>query len=96
MITKTRHTYFETPCACGHWSRCEPGRCEAEEGWTVDLTEWHMAGPMLVTFIGFLALHMRMSRPLIHERLHEWIGIYLSRGALNQCNHEVLRTDNKT
>jgi len=90
-VTKTKHTYFETQCQCGHWSRCEPGRCAEEEGWTVGLTEWHVAGPMLVTFIGFLALRMRMSRPLIHELLYEWVGIYISTGTINQCIHEAGR-----
>lgn len=49
---QTKHLYFPCCCDCGHWTQAQPGRCAAEPEWTVELTEWHLAGPALVTFIG--------------------------------------------
>ena len=49
QVSYIKHIYGDTPCRCGHVSRTEPGRCETEEGWEVELTEWHLAGPLLVS-----------------------------------------------
>ncbi len=38
-VTHTKDVYGDTLCPCGHWTRTEPGRCPAEEGWKVELTE---------------------------------------------------------
>jgi transposase len=43
-----KHLYGERVCPCGHGTRTEPGRSEAELGWTVELSEWHLIGPRLV------------------------------------------------
>ena len=32
-------------------SLTEPNRCENEEDWDVELTEWHLVGPMLLSLI---------------------------------------------
>ena len=47
-VTHIKHLYGETRCACGHVTNTEPGRCAPEAEWQVELTEWHLAGPMLV------------------------------------------------
>ena len=90
-LIKTRHLYQETQCVCGHHSREEPGRCEKEEGWKVELTEWHMAGSNLVTFIASLSQRQRISRVRIHEFLLDWLGLHVSVGTINQCIHEAGR-----
>jgi hypothetical protein len=90
-VTQSKHTYEECQCGCGHWTRAEPGRCEQEDGWKVELTEWHVAGPMLVTFIGALAMRMRLSRARIREFLSDWLGLPMSIGTINQCIHEAGR-----
>ena len=90
-VTQTKHTYEECQCSCGHWTRAEPGRCEQEDGWKVELTEWHVAGPMLVVFIGALAMRMRLSRARIREFLSDWLGLPMSIGTINQCIHEAGR-----
>ena len=41
--------YGDSHCSCGHVTRTEPGRCEKEQGWEVELTEWHLVGPTLVS-----------------------------------------------
>ncbi len=83
-VTHVKHIYGESTCACGHRPQTTPGRCPAEEGWAVALTEWHLIGPTLAALIVCLALRMRLSRARIQELLHEWLGVQLSIGVLNQ------------
>jgi len=91
VLEQTKHTYLECQCSCGHCTRAEPGRASAEAGWTVALTEWHLAGPLLVTFICALALRQRLSRARIQEFLHDWLGLHLGVATINQCIHEAGR-----
>ncbi len=90
-VTQTKHVYGECLCGCGHWSREQPGRSAAEASWTVELTEWHVAGPMLMALISSLCLRLRLSRVRIQEFLHDWLGLYLSVATINQCIHEAAR-----
>ena len=90
-LLKIRHIYQESECSCGHHTREAPGRCEKEEGWKVELTEWHMAGSNLVTFIASLSQRQRLSRVRIHEFLLDWLGLHISVGTINQCIHEAGR-----
>ncbi len=42
--------YYETPCACGHWTRAEAGQGAVDPllgG--VELSEWRLVGPGLAT-----------------------------------------------
>jgi hypothetical protein len=91
VLQQTKHTYLECQCACGHWTRAEPGRCGEEAPWTVQLTEWHLAGPTLVAFIVALTQRMRLSRARVQEFLHDWLGLELSTSTINQCVHEAGR-----
>jgi transposase len=90
-VTNTRHIYGDTICSCGHATRTQPYRCQRESEWDVELTEWHIVGPLLMALICCLALRMRLSRPRIGEFLSEWIGLHLSVGTVNQCIHEAGR-----
>ena len=90
-ISHIKHIYREGLCSCGQWSRAEPGRCAPEKGWKVELTEWHVAGPMIVSLICSLSLRMHMSRSRIQEFLNEWLGVYFSVATINQCIHEAGR-----
>ncbi len=83
-VSHVKHLYGDSHCSCGHESRTESGRCEKEPGWEVELTEWHLVGPTLVSLIVCLSLRMRMSRPRIQEFLNDWLGIYLRVGVINQ------------
>ncbi len=87
-VTNTKHVYGDTICPCGHVTRTEPHRCQEEAGWDVELTEWHLVGPMLMSLICCLALRMKLSRPRIQELLWEWLGLRLAVGTINQCIHE--------
>jgi transposase len=87
-VTNTKHIYGDTICPCGHVTYTKPGRCQEESGWDVQLTQWHLVGPMLMSLICCLALRMKLSRPRIQELLRDWLGLYLSVGTINQCIHE--------
>lgn len=90
-VTNTKHIYGDTVCSCGHVTRTQPYRCQKESEWDVELTEWHIVGPLLMALICCLALRMRLSRLRIREFLCEWIGLHLSVGTINQCIHEAGR-----
>ncbi len=91
LLQQTKHIYLERQCACGHWTRAEPGRCEEDADWTVSLTEWHLAGPVLVAFICALTQRMRLSRARVREFLLDWLGLSLCTATINQCVHEAGR-----
>ncbi len=90
-LSHVKHVYGDVECVCGHTTRTMPGRCESEPGWSVELTEWHLAGPMLVSLIVCLSKRMRSSRPKVQEFLHDWLGLWLGIGTINQCIHEAGR-----
>lgn len=90
-LTHTLHRYVESQCSCGHWTRAEPGRCADEEGWMVELTEWHLVGPGLVSLICALNLRLHCSRARIREFLHDWLQLELCTATINQCIHEAGR-----
>ncbi len=92
QASHVKHVYGTTSCAaCGHEHRTEPGRAPAEVLWDVELTEWHLVGPLLVSLIVFLHFRMRLSYRRIQEFLHVWLGLYLSTSTLSQCVHEAGR-----
>jgi len=90
-LTHTKHLYGDVECVCGHITQTKPGRCEDEPTWSVALTEWHLVGPMLAALIVCLAMRMRMSRPRIQEFLNDWLGLWLGKGTIDKCIHEVGR-----
>ena len=90
-LSNTLHLYGETACPCGHVAHTVPHRCAKEEEWDVELTEWHLVGPMLMSLICCMALRMRLSRRRIGEFLGDWLHLRLSTGTINQCIHEAGR-----
>ena len=72
-VRHDKHLYGEITCGCGHVNRRDPGRCPADPLWQVDLSEWHLVGPLLVSLIVCLAQRMRLSRQRIQEFLHDWL-----------------------
>jgi len=91
QVRHDKHLYGEISCACGHVNRTEPGRCPAEPLWDVQLSEWHLVGPMLLSLIVCLSQRMRLSRRRIQEFLCDWLGVELSTATINQCIHEAGR-----
>jgi hypothetical protein len=90
-VIHTLHTYYELTCGCGHKTRTLPRRCDAEEGWSVKITEWHLCGPMLVSLIVCLSKRFHLSRRSIQEFLSDWLGIQLSKGVINKSILEAGR-----
>ena len=83
-VSHVKHVYGDTTCSCGHVTQSKPKRCPDEANWEVAMSEWHLVGPLLASLIICLSLRMRLSRPRIQEFLHDWLGIYLSVGVINQ------------
>jgi hypothetical protein len=90
-LTHIPHRYVDCQCGCGHWTRAEPGRCADEEGWTVELTEWHLVGPGLVSLICAPNPRLRLSRARIREFPHDWLQVDVCTATINQCIHEAGR-----
>jgi transposase len=90
-VLQIKHIYHERQCACGHWTRAEPGHCAGDERWRVALSERHLVGPLLVALLCALSLRMRLSRRRIQEFLGDWLGLQLSVATINQCLHESAR-----
>lgn len=92
-VTYTWHTYYETPCSCGHITRAEPYRAPPdEEDWKgVALTEWRLIGPSLAGLLVWLRMRMRLSARLTQEFLYELLGVELSVGAIHQSLLESAR-----
>lgn len=86
-----KHLYGESVCGCGHVTRTEPGRCEAEPMWTVELSEWRLIGPRLASLIVCLVQRLRLSRRKVQEFLRDWLGAELSTAVISQCLIEAGR-----
>jgi IS1 family transposase len=87
------HHYYSATCECGHHTKALPGfgYVSVVSGRSKDLQlqEYGLVGPMLVTFIASLAVRYRMSRPKIQEFLLEWVSVELSIGTLDRCIREA-------
>jgi hypothetical protein len=86
----TNHRYYEVTCRCGHRNREEPNRGEVDPLLAgVELSEWRLVGAGLVALIVALSFRFRMSRARIQEFLHDWLGLDISIGTINQTIHEA-------
>lgn len=90
-VIQIKHVYQARRCGCGHWTAAQPAHQGPEDGWTVGLSERHLAGPLLVALICALSLRMRLSRRRIQEFLADWLGLSLGVATINQCVHEAGR-----
>jgi len=86
-----KHLYGECVCGCGHVTRTEPGRCQDEPLWTVELSEWRLIGPRLASLIVCLVQRLRLSRRKVQEFLRDWLGAALSTAVISQCLIEAGR-----
>lgn len=92
-VTCCLHRYFAVRCGCGHETVAAPGqgsRSEIEGRCrNLILTERCLVGPALATFISGLSVRYRLSRILIQEFLHDWLGLDLGKGTICRCIREV-------
>ncbi len=82
----TRHLWYDTRCPCGHLTRAEPPRWQADG---VAMGGFRLIGPGLAALIVALALRYRLSRARIREFLADWLGVSLSVGALHAVIEET-------
>ena len=88
-LTNTKHTYYETICACGHCTQQGPHRQVSHDSTpNIWLSEWRLVGPGLAALIVCLAYRMRLSRARIQEFLSDWLGLEVSVGTLHATLHE--------
>ena len=88
-LTNTKHTYYETVCACGHCTQQAPHRQVSHNSTpNILLSEWRLVGPGLAALIVCLAYRMRLSRARIQEFLGDWLGLEISVGTLHATLHE--------
>jgi hypothetical protein len=88
-LTNTKHIFYEIPCACGHVTQQTPYRSESGKGLPdISYSQWRLVGPGLASLIICLAYRMRLSRERIQEFLHDWLGLQLSVGTINNTLHE--------
>jgi hypothetical protein len=90
-LIQTKHAYHERTCGCAHVTRAEPDHTPADEAWGVALSERHLVGPRLLSFICALSTRMHLSRRRIQEFLGDWLSLELSIATINQCIHEAAR-----
>ena len=92
-VTCRLHRYFAIGCSCGHATQSAPGRGVSSkiEGRcrNLTLTERCLVGPALATFIAGLSVRFRMSRGLVEEFLHDWLGLDLAKGTICRCIREI-------
>ena len=82
----TKHLFEEVACGCGHVTRAEPFR-GTEDG--VEIGGFRLVGAGLASLIVALSKRYRMSRARIQEFLHDWLGIWVSTGAIHEALAEV-------
>jgi hypothetical protein len=61
-VSHTRHLDGQTICRCGHLTRTQAGRREADAEWRVPLTEHGLVGPMLASLVVCLASRGTLNR----------------------------------
>jgi hypothetical protein len=91
MVAVIEHVHYARTCHCGHVTRAEPYRVAPQPLWKVELSEWHLVGPELLSLILSLTFRLRASRARVQEFLHDWLGLHLSIGTLQQCVLEAGR-----
>ena len=82
----TKHLFEEGVCGCGHVTRAEPFR-GTEDG--VEIGGFRLVGAGLASLIVALSKRYRMSHARIQEFLHDWLGIWVSTGAIHEALAEV-------
>ena len=82
----TKHLFEEVACGCGHVTRAEPFRVTEDD---VEIGGFRLVGAGLASLIVALSKRYRMSRARIQEFLHDWLGIWVSTGAIHEALAEA-------
>jgi len=87
----TKHIYGTCSCDCGFETASKPHRSPPESGWTANLGEWKLIGPMLLAFIVFAKLRLHLTIDKTKILLATWFGISLSKGTIGNALLEAGR-----
>lgn len=87
----TKHIYGKVTCTCGYETKSAPSRTEKEAGWSVEMGEWKLIGPMLLAFLVFSKLRLHLTIRKTRELLDVWFGISLSEGCIGTALLEAGR-----
>jgi len=87
----TKHVYGTIHCECGFDTVSKPHRCAPETGWSIDLGEWKLIGPMLLALIVFAKLRLHLTIDKTRALLSTWLGISLSEGTIGTALLEAGR-----
>lgn len=92
-IEVTRHLLMEQSCGCGHTTRAQAARADADTLWPgVAISEQRLLGPRLAAAIVHLCVRMRLPRRKVSELLFEWFGLQLSAALIDQTVHQAARS----
>lgn len=86
--TNIKHIYGSVRCCCGFETTTKPQRIAKESGWTIELGENRLVGPLLLALIIFLKVRMHITVSKTRELLSLWLGICLSDGCINTVIRE--------
>jgi transposase len=89
--TYTKHIFGKTHCNCGFSTQTKPHKCPSDEKWTVEMGEWRLIGPNLMSFIVFAKLRLHLTIGKTRLLLKQWVGISLSEGAISAALKEAGR-----
>lgn len=91
-ISNTKHVYHEISCSCGHITRENPYKAEADKEWPkTQIGEQRLLGPSLTAMIVILSKRHRQSRRLISEFFSRFCRLELSTGLIDQMIREAGR-----
>lgn len=92
-IEVTRHLLMQQTCACGHTTRAQAARADADVLWPrVHISEQRLLGPRLAATVVYLCLRMRLPRRKVSELILELFGLQLSPALIDQTVHQTARS----
>ena len=92
-IEVTRHLLLQQRCACGHTTRAQAARADADLLWPgVHISEQRLLGPRLAATVVYLCLRMRLPRRKVSELMLELFGLQLSPALIDQTVHQTARS----
>ena len=92
-IEVTRHLLMQQRCACGHTTRAQAVRADADSLWPgVDISQQRLLGPRLAATVVYLCLRMRLPRRKVSELMLELFGLQLSAALIDQTVHQAARS----
>lgn len=89
--TYIKYIFGTVLCDCGYETTSTPFRADNEPGWTVEMGEWRLIGPMLLAFIVFAKMRLHLTISKTKELLEYWFGISLSKGSISKALLEAGR-----